>query len=206
MKTFFPDEQTKNEAAEQPWKKSETDRMLDLYLSGSHPKEIAYKLSRNPKAVKRRIEQFTYNERERADRYEPFRRVGRKGKRLTQNEMVIIAAHKERGVAASVTAKVLMREVDEIKPDIKGKASVKEGRVVASSLDLVLAHQYIREAYKTEAPIISDKTYEDMVAEEIEFGGGAGVLTRAFNQSLTPHHIKSLALYLLQKKLYEEGP
>ncbi len=196
---LFSNDELKNELADEPWKKSQTDKMLDLYLAGAHPIRIAQELGRNPKAVKRRLEQFTYNEKDRAVRYEPFRRVSRKGKKLTQNERVMIQSFQERKLPMAALARVLMRDLHEIDPDTKGQRKVANDRQIAPTLDLVLAHRYIYHIWKT--PIISDKTYDDLKAEEIEYGTGAKAL--AGSPRDCPRHIKSLALYLVDKSIFE---
>src|SRR5947207_9256974 len=135
---LFEEGKCKNEDGDLPWKKSQTARMLDDYLGGADITRIAHDLERTPKSVKRRLEQFTYNEFDRAVRYEPFRRLSRKGKRITENERLIIQAHKDRNVSVEATAKLLMRDVHEIKPDEKGSGQVVDAKQVAPSLDLVM--------------------------------------------------------------------
>lgn len=197
---LFSDDELRNGRAEEPWKKSETDKMLDLYLAGGHPKEIAYTLQRNPKAVKRRLEQFTYNERDRAVLYEPFKRVSRRGQRFTENEKLMIQEHNERKVAPEHTAKVLQRKVDEINPDGTRKAIIKAGTTFAPTMDIVLALRYIYYIYDEMPSPVSDETYDRMVVEEIEFGGGEKILLQYAKGGIrsVPSRIKTLALYLCE--------
>lgn len=197
MSGFFDDSEVRNKAADQPWMKSETDRMLDLYFSGAHPDRVAQELGRNPKAVKRRLEQFTYNERGWAERYDPFRRISRKGKKLTQNETVLLKAHQERGVNIKDTARLMARTASELnaEPSLEVAKSKCSVAAVASTLDLIWAHRWLFFLRKT--PIISDEAYDALVAEEIEYGGGSKAFERIKNwKGFGPGYIRDLALYL----------
>jgi len=198
---LFPDKEVRNKEADEPWKKSETDRMLDQYLAGAQPNRIAQMLGRNPKAIKRRLEQFAYNERDRAVKYKPFRRVSRKGQRLTENEKEWIRTFKERGISPKVLAKVLARDVSEINPDTKSPARINDGKQVAPTLDLVLAYRYAYHIYKIR--IISDKEYDTLKEEEIEYGAGLKAL--GTSRGDIPQYIKSLALYLVKKYSKKDG-
>lgn len=202
MSGFFSDDRVKNPQADEPWMKSERDGVLDTYLSGgagATPKLIAQKIGRNPKAVRRLIEQFTNNERDRVLRYEPFRRISRKGKKFTQNEFAMWKAHVAKEVPAEATAKLFMRGVEEL--SLKKGLEVNQAKAKTSSfaptLDLIWAHRYIYFVYKT--PIISDQAYDDLVKEEIEFGGGGDAFEKIKNFRGWPVHITTLALYLTDK-------
>jgi len=204
MSGFFKDEDIKNKAADEPWKKSERDAVLDAYFAGgngSHPDTIARKIGRNPKAVRRLLEQFSYNERDRVLCYEPFRRRSRKGHHLTQNERVMMQAHQERGVPVDQTAKLLCRDTAELSS--KEMDQAKHARAVAPTIDLFWAHRYIYFAYK--APIISDATYDAMVEEEIEFGGGERAWEAVRSYKGWPDYVKSLAHYLRDKMIFERN-
>jgi hypothetical protein len=205
MSGFFKEEEIKNQAADAPWKKSERDYVLDSHLAGgdgSHPRTIAQKIGRNPKAVRRLIEQFTYNERDRVIRYEPFKRTSRKGKKLTQNEIAILKSHKEKGVAIEESAKLLCRGVEELSGKVKMEAAgVKKFATIAPTLDLIWAHRYIYFVWKT--PVISDAAYNDLVKEEMEYGGGGTNFARIKLHQGWPDHIKSLALFLDQRRKWE---
>lgn len=199
MKSLFPEEQLTNKAADQPWMKSETDKMLDLYFGGAHPARIAVLLKRNAKAVTRRIEEFTYNERDRVLRYEPRQRISRKGKRITENEQLIVKAHSERNIAPKETAKVLQRDVSEITDNTKEKADaiqIRQRICQGIGVDLLLAYRY--QYYVAKNPIVSDKTYDDLKAEEMEFGTGAQILSQPASDRVIDYapEIRSLAYYL----------
>lgn len=193
--SLFGDEAFKNEKAEEPWKRSETDTFLDLHLAGTHPREIAYKLQRNTKAIKRRIEMFTNNERDRAIRYEPRQRVSRQGQRMTENEKLIIKAHKERGVPIEATARLVQRKEDEINPDWKRQVQVKESAVFAPTLDLLLACRYAK--LKWQKRLLNDDTIARLAHEEREYGGNAKLLDM-MPESM-PERISFLAVYLKAK-------
>ncbi len=202
MSGFLPEQQVKNKSADEPWKKSETDRMLDLYFNGGTPVHIAQQLGRNPKAIKRRIEQFRCNERDWATRYEPRQRISRRGKRITENETIILQAHSERKVPIADTARLLARSVQELTLEGKvGVAEVKKLTCLAPTLDLIWAYRYIHFVYKEQ--VISDVAYDQLVQEEIEYGGGAPAFAKIKNHQGWPEHIKSLALYLFDRAKQE---
>src|SRR6266508_3281885 len=140
MKSLLPDVDLSNANADRPWRKSEIDRLLDLYFAGASPDRLAQILKRNPKAIRRMLEQFTYNERDRAVLYQPYRpRVSRKGKRWTENERLLVVAHHERKIPFGATVKVLARTVGEFK-SVKGEVGkIKEKNVFAPTLDLIMA-------------------------------------------------------------------
>lgn len=198
---LLPEEQVKNKEADQPWKRSETNKMLDLYFEGATPERIAQKLGRNPKAIKRRLEQFTYNERDRAVRYDPLRRVSRKGKRITENEQLVMKSHKERGVPFEATLKVIQRRASEF--DTKpGAAKIRLQKVFAPTMDLILALRYAYYVYKK--PLVTDVEYNDLVGEELEYGARHGLYSKHSDPKSCPPRIKTLALYLTEKKEDEE--
>jgi hypothetical protein len=101
-------------------------------------------------------------------------------------------------VAVDQIAKLLQRDVKEISggaSDEVGKARTFEE--VAPRLDLIWAHRYIYFVYKTS--LISDEAYDDMVKEEIEFGGGEKAFVTIKLRQGWPDCIKSLALYLVER-------
>lgn len=201
MSGFFQDEVVANKAADEPWRKSETDRMLDAYLGGMTPTNIAQSLGRNPKAVKRRLEQFTCNERDFVIRYEPRQRVSRKGKRFTQNETLILEAHTARNIGRADTARLLARPVDELLGQVKQQVVAAKGQakaVGATTLDLIWAHRYIYFVWKS--PVLTDAAYDALVQEEIEFGGGGKAFLDIKGQAGVPQHIRALAMYLVERE------
>ncbi len=199
MKTLFPEEDVKNELIDDPWMKSHTDKMLDMYFAGAHPQRIAAALGRNPKAVKRRLEKFAYNECDRAVKYEPFRRLSRRGMRLTENEKRMIQTFRTKGFPMSALATVLCRELKEIHSDLSGQVSRERFKEVAPRIDLLLAHRYLYWVAKN--PVVTDSFYDEMKKEEMEFGGGADVLSLPASDRVVdyPAHIRSLALYVEYK-------
>lgn len=204
MKGFFKEKEVKNQEADEPWKKSERDIVLDEYCAGrAHPRELAQRLGRNPKAIKRLIEQFTNNERDRVIRYESFRRTSRKGKKFTQNELRVVKAHQAKGVPAEATARLLCRGIDELvgKKGLEGATQAKSDGPLAPTLDLIWAHRYIFFVYKS--PILSDAAYNALVEEEIEYGGGEKAFQKIKVLQGWPEHIKCLAMYLTLRKDYK---
>ena len=200
MSGFFKDEAVGNKAADEPWKRSETDKMLDSYFHGAHPVRIAQELGRNPKAVKRRLEQFTYNERGWVERYEPIRRLSRKGKKLSENEQVLIQAHIERDVPRQDTARLLARPLEELTGAVQAETVRVKSKThsFAPTLDVIWALRYAFFAY--DEAIVSDEAYDHLVHEEIEYGGGAKGFAAIKTSSHTPQRIKSLAMYLVEKE------
>lgn len=196
MKTLFPEDDVKNPLIDQPWMKSETDKMLDMYFNGTHPQRIAAALGRNPKAVKRRIEKFTYNECDRAVKYEPFRRLSRRGKRLTENEKLMIQVFRNKRFPMEALARVLCRELKEIHSDLEGQITRQRFKEIAPRIDLLLAYRY--QYWVSKTPLIADSLYDEMKQEEMEFGGGADILSLPASDRVTdyPPYIRSLALYL----------
>lgn len=200
MPGLFPEDKIRNPIADEPWKKSETDKMLDLYLAGCPPTRIAQVLGRNPKAVKRRLEQFGNNERDYAIRYEPFRRISRKGKRMTQNELSWLHYYRERQIPLRYLAKVLQREVREFGLDQEDLSHKVDMKRVATGVDLVLAYRYLY--YVQGISILSDQAYDDIEKEEMEFGAGGEILKEKVGSDRVedyPPHIRALGLYLAFK-------
>jgi len=207
MSGFFPDDEIKNEGAGKLWLKSERDKALDEYFEGAHPKQLGIKYKKAPKAFLNSIlNKLRYNYKKegqedqpgRAERYEPFSRFSRKGKRFTPNEVDFIRCHRELKLDLSVTAKILMRDVSELKSDKSPEQVKGDGKAILSTtLDLVLALRYVYHIY--ERKLVSDKTYDDLVAEEIEYGGGEKVLKSQQSARDCPPRIKTLALYLCER-------
>jgi len=197
MTGLIPQEKIQVGETPLPWKKSETDRMLDLYFGGAHPIRIAVLLHRSPKSVKMRLEKFTYDEESKASSYVPVKRISRSG-RITENERVMIQSHQKNNVPVEVTARVLMRDVADIDPSPKKVLPVKSMKVVAPTLDLVRALRYVFHVYKKS--LVTDKMYDSMVEEELEYGGGAAAIAAPVTPC--PQRIKSLAAYLCEK--YED--
>lgn len=199
MSGFFSDEVVKNAAADAPWTRKELDKLLDYYFSGMPPDRIAVELKRNPKAVNRRLEQFTYNERDWATRYSPLQRISRKGKKLTQNENVLIRAHRKRGIPIAATAKLLQRPVPDFHTDTPGRARFQECRQFGPGVDLLLAYRYLY--YCKGISVVSDYAYDELEAEEKEFGANSKVLDTVGSDCADdyPPHIRALGMYLAFK-------
>ena len=194
---LLPDSQIKNRSAQEIWMKREVDRLLDWYLEGADLGRIAARLSRNRKAVVRKLQEYIYNERDRVINYDPRCRQSRRGRRITPNEKQIIAECRKKGVEWKHIARVLMREVKEIslETDVQ-KAKARTLTCVAPSLDFVLACRYAFHIYKE--ALISDETYDDLKQEEIEYGGAAGAF--AGDPHDCPTRIKTLTIYLSERK------
>lgn len=200
MKGFFKEEDIRNKEADKPWTSSENDRMIELYLCGSPPDRIASAMERNPKAIKRRLEQFAYNERDLTERYQPVRRTPRKGKRLTETERLLIKGWKERKVTPKAQARFLQRDVRELGLDREDLTALNDMRKVGAGVDLLMAYRYLY--YVKGHSIVSDQAYDELEKEEIEFGAyGYKMLKKPGSDRAEdyPPHIRSLALYLVFK-------
>ncbi len=203
MSGFFSDDELKNPGAGEVWKRSEVDRALDEYFPGADPEQLGIKYKGAPRAfLKSILEKLEYNYKKkgkedqpgRAERYEPFCRVSRKGKRFTPNELKFNKSHRRLGLDPAVTAKILCRSVSEILAlgDTKSEAKAHALKEIVPSLDLVLAYRYAFHVYKKS--LIADHIYDALKAEEMEFGGNAAALA----SSACPQRIKTLAAYLCE--------
>lgn len=201
-KPLLAEESLRNAAANEIWKRREVDELLDLYFSGTDPGRIAVTLKRNRKAIIRKLQEYIYNERNRAQDYKPRLRQSRKGKRLTQNEMQVIAECRKKGVAWEQIALVIQRDVDEIcmgEADT-AKAESRQLRQVAPGVDLLLAYRFLY--YVKHAKAIPDKAYDDLKQEEVEYGCGGKTLREFAGMKRAedyPPHIRALARYLIFK-------
>ena len=199
MKSLIPESQIpRTEHANEVWTPEEDDALLDAHLAGGSPGALAAEFKRKPKAIVRRIDYYRDNERDWVLNYKPVDRISRKGKRLTTNEKLIIAAHRKKKIAPYLTARVLARDVSEIKDHSGQVAEVKNLNVLAPKLDLIWAYRYIHFVYKK--PLISDTVYNELVDEEIEYGGGLLSFEAIKEHRGWPEHIKCLALYLVGKR------
>lgn len=201
MKGFLDDRQIKNTLNDTEWTNNETDRLLNLYLAGTPPSRLAVVLNRNPKAIKRRLEQFTYNERGTSVNYRPTSdRVSRKGKRMTENEVVLIKAFKERSTPLAALARILMRDVSELGLDRKDLEPMWDMKRLGTTVDLVLAYRYLY--YCKGISVVSDQVYDELEKEETEFAKCGEFLKKgpsSDNPDDYPPHIRALGLYLAFK-------
>lgn len=198
------DESTlRNAAANDVWKRKEVDLLLELYLVGTEMVRIAATLQRNRKAIVRKLQEYIYNERDRVTNYQPIHRTSRTGKRITPNEQQIIKECRKKRVPWEKIALLLCRKVTDIDADNRKViephliASMKQA---ATGVDLVLAYRYLY--YVHARPIVSDYAYDQIEKEEIEYGGGKGVLDKFVGSDRAedyPPHIRALALYLAFK-------
>lgn len=201
MKQFglFSESEFTNAAAKDVWKRSEVDRLLDFYLSGADLGRIAASLQRNRKAIVRKLQEYIYNERERVTNYQPRQRTSRAGKRLTQNELQILAECRKKKVPDEKIAAVLSRPIADIwTQGPLEKVKAKSAAPFAASLDLILAYRYAYHIYNKK--LISDETYDALKAEEEEYGPQTGAL--ANEPRHCPTYIKTLALYLVERRKF----
>jgi len=199
---FIPLADLKPEKADTEWTPLETDKMLDSIFEGNTPERVALSLHRTPKSVKRQWQQILYNELTcKAKDYSPTRRVTRRGKRLTKNEIKLIDAHKERSVPVADTARILQREIKEFYfGDRRENEQVQDMRRIGAGVDLVMAYRFLY--YVHGVSVLSDFNYDALEKEEIEFGAGGHILKEKVGSDRKedyPNHIRSLALYLAFK-------
>lgn len=196
---LLPDEQTKNKAAQDIWKKKEVDRLLEMYLTGMDLGRIAFKLERNRKAIIRKIQEYIYNERDRVTNYTPRRRTSRAGQRMTPNELQMVEQLTKKRVPIEKIAVLLQRKVEELTggKKLEEAPKISEMKAVAPTLHLIWAHRYIYFVWKK--PLLSDESYNDLVKEEIEYGGGERAFEAIKAHQGWPDYIKSLALYLVDR-------
>lgn len=210
---FFDEKEITNSRASSPWTEAETDRLLNMYFHGTPPARIATKLGRNPKAVSRRLEQFSYNERDVAKDYRPTgRRRDRTGQKWTQNERVMLLAMVQRSVPASVAARVLARSKVEVQRKgarLEGKEQEDEGKRSKYALriadidvevDLVMAYRYLY--YVRGISIMSDTDYDEVERTAKDRSELAKMQLEKVGSDRAedyPPHIRALALYLAFK-------
>ncbi len=200
MKSLLPEDRIpRTEHADEVWTQEQDDALLDdFFAAGGSPETLAIKHKRKPKAIVRRIDYYRDNERDWVLKYKPGHRISRKGKRITANDKVIIEAHRKKKIPVYLTARVLARDVSEIDGHEEQLREDKNLAALAPKLDRIWAYRYIFLIYKRS--LISDTTYNDLVEEEIEYGGGTQAFAEIKHHLGWPEHIKSLALYLVQKQ------
>lgn len=186
------------------WTQSDTDKMLDLFFSGMSTVEVAERLRASVQNVRMRLKPFLFNIDDRAKNYQSNFRVSRKSKSLSFTEKKVIETYQQNNIPLKYLVKLLQRPLSEIDPDDIGKAKAKVMKDVATGTDLVLAHRYLYHC--THTSIISDQAYDDLKAEEMEYGGGHGLLSQKASDLAIdyPPHIRSLAYYLQFKKWLDD--
>lgn len=188
------------------WTSENRDLFIDLVLSGAKPEALANRFKLRVFDVKDLFQRAFYSN----DDYIPYRRIPRTGKPLTELETNLITKCYKKGIPVSTIAKLLARKPEEIPPakapPITDKAFAMM-KAVAPVTDQLLAYHYLYHVSKN--PIISDKTYNDAKAEEIEFGGGGWwlhLISKSRKRVVDyPPHIRSLAYYMLYKFMEGAG-
>jgi hypothetical protein len=189
----------------EPWLKSDTDKMLDLYFSGASPSVISNQMNRDSIEIKYRLNSFLINRNDRVAKYQPIRRTSRIGKPWTKNELLFKQSAIKHAISTKNAAKVLCRAPNELlaEPDNSAK-QVNLGKQLAPTMDLIWAYRYAYFVWgKEESGIVSDLTYDDLVKEEIEFGGGGNAFEIIKAHRGWPDYVISLALYLSAKAKWE---
>jgi len=186
------------------WTKQKTDLFMDLVLEGYPPTRISEQLKVPVPEVKAHYKRAFFPK----EPYAPASiRKSRAGKQLTKLEKEIIRLHHEIGIPVAFTARILARNPGDIVPDYDGKITFDVMKNFSPATDQLIAHHYLYHVSKT--PVISDQAYDDAKAEEIEFGGGGGwlkILSESRREAVSyPPHIRSLAFYMLYKKMEAEG-
>lgn len=182
------------------WKFKTIDTLFDYYFSGFRLEDLCQKLGRDRKEVLAKLRQYLDNENERAMKYTPVRRrYFRKGKQLNRREVKAIKRLRTAGVASATIARILMRNIEEVDPMLyaSDRANIEKMKSAAVGVDLILAYRHLY--YCHGISVVSDKAYDELMQEEIEYGGGKGILDRFIGSDCPehyPHHIRALALYL----------
>ena len=193
------------------WKKSETNKMLEMFCSGTRTENIGLKLKRTIADVESRLHLYLTNKNGIAERYVPRRRSSRKGMRLTENEQNIIHHYREAGQPLRIAAHLMIRSPRELGLDYRDRKTMDEMKQIGTGVDLVLAYRLLY--YVHGISIISDSAYDTLEKEELEFGAHSEVLKVPGSDRLEdyPPHIRALAIYLAFKygkgqKETDEGP
>lgn len=184
---------------DKPWPPEEDDLLLDRYFGGMSPPRIAAKHNRTPKSINRRIEQIRNNEYGLAEKYQPKKRLSRKGMRMTQSELLFLNYFKKKGLSLKLLAKILQRPVREFGVDREEREKVIDMKKVGVDVDLCMAYRCLY--YCHNISIISDTAYDELEKETIEFAAHGGLLRKPGSDRLEdyPPHIRSLAMYLAFK-------
>ena len=158
-----------------PWTKKDTDKMLDLFLSGSNTAKIAEKMEWHHTAINRQLNRFYRNEKDRCNTYTAVRRTSRLGAKWTDNEREMVKGMREAGVCLSAMANVLARRPKEIK-DGPGSGFHSQMKQVAVTADLLEAYQYLYHVTsRNPGPgIIPDEEYDQLKETEQEFAPVTG--------------------------------
>lgn len=205
MKGFFKEDQVRKQNADRPWKRSEADRLIELYLGETPPKRIAKVLERDFSAIKQRLNKITNNEHDYVVNYEPFRRYSRKGKRLTANEHALVQTWTERKIKSVHQARFLQRDVGELPIPQADREKLIDMKRVGVGVDLVLAYRYLY--YVQGISMLSDQAYDALEKEEMEFGAYGSLLKQNVgsdrSEDYSPH-IRALAIYLAFKYAQRE--
>jgi hypothetical protein len=176
-----------------PWTRHEFGKLMDLYFRDASLFDVCGELERDAGEVKDKVKEFIQSDKLIDLLFQSTLRPSRKGKPLSQNERKLIQAHKDRGITPKATASLLLRDVEEIAPDIKGKKQVRDVKQIVPSCELFLAYRYAYYAY--DKPLITDDTYDTLKAEETEFG----TLGKLADPKDCPRYVKTLALYLMER-------
>lgn len=180
-----------------PWKRREVDKMLDLYFDGVEVSRIARKIERDADEVSHKLQEYFYNQHDRAVNYKPKRRISRKGKPLTDNDRLVIVSLQKANVASEHIARILCRPVS----DFAAPSKTLEFKSSLPTLDLILALRYLFHCRKKK--IVTDEEYDALVQEEREFGTGAGILDHQTQADYFLPRIGPLADYLQQRAVDE---
>jgi hypothetical protein len=184
------------------WKKTDTDRMLNLFFTGSSAKRIAEKMEWSYTDISRQLGRFFKNEKNRCDNYEPVRRVSRVNAPWTDNENEMVGGMLAAGVHRDTVAKIISRHPKEMQIG-SGSGFHSQMRQAAVTADLLEAYQYLYHITTRAEPIITDQEYDDLKETEREFGPVTGYDHLPPRERVVDYapHIRELAGYLYSKWL-----
>jgi hypothetical protein len=205
IEQLLDDKSCQPKNADADWTREITDQLLDEFLAGVSVKSLAARFGRTEKAILRRLDRFMYNEFGVATRYHPVRRISRKGKPLTRNEITLIKKNCRSNVPPEITSKVLQRPISDFAVTYQDLKQVDAISYLGCGVDVILAYRYLRWCYNKR--IMSDVAYETLLREELEFGSGGEVLKEppSSDPDDYPKHIRYLAKYFLYKYANNSG-
>lgn len=98
---------------DRPWKKSDTAKLLNLYLAGVPVALVAVEMKHPVAVIDFQLERFDRNRNDRCENYRPKWRKSRQGRPWTRNEQLMDSRMRCNGVSVELRSKVLCRTVQE---------------------------------------------------------------------------------------------
>ncbi len=184
------------------YKNRDLDLTLDMFLEGKSPSTVAMRMGSTVEAVKNTILLLRRDVKGAASKYVASvgGRASRIGKPWATSETLFYSDLVKAKVPLNVIAALLARKEEELPDHQTAKQTAKQTPEQTHTWDMVLAYRYAFHIYGFR--IISDKVYDSLKAEELEFGPSRKLDADPRN---VPHHIKTLSLYLTERHEYVTG-